>query len=242
MAPRGRKKVSFTVLHRGLYLSVEVMWVFSSGFGFGRVGDAIELILRFLVCFFFVFFDFSFVQLILSEKQKQKSVWVVFFSSMISLFSRGLNWYFSQMVGLRREDAARDAMIDYGFAERIINETIKELVQVCSSVLGSRFLLLWKRFFLGSDALPTLDFSCMVTTGGSLSKMVDTMRFLLDALKSKKNKQDKWPRNKNKKKKKKNWSSMILYHKSRSRSSMLRLIFYRPLARRSWTHHQQLCN
>ncbi|CAN8287123.1 unnamed protein product [Cochlearia groenlandica] len=33
-------------------------------------------------------------------------------------------------VGLRREDAARDNMRQFGFEERVINKTIKELVQL----------------------------------------------------------------------------------------------------------------
>lgn len=53
--------------------------------------------------------------------------------------------------GLMRDDAARDAMIEFGFEIRLINETIKELLEVCSSVSGSPLSLLWKHYFLEND-------------------------------------------------------------------------------------------
>lgn len=54
-----------------------------------------------------------------------------------------LNCYFSfaflQKAGLMREDAARDRMRGFGFHEHVISESIKELLEVCSLVLGSPF-------------------------------------------------------------------------------------------------------
>jgi len=38
-----------------------------------------------------------------------------------------------------REDAARDRMRGFGFHEHVISESIKELLEVCSLVLGSPF-------------------------------------------------------------------------------------------------------
>lgn len=40
-----------------------------------------------------------------------------------------------QQIGLRREDAARDRMKEYGFEKRVINESIKQVLEVCSFVL-----------------------------------------------------------------------------------------------------------
>lgn len=45
-----------------------------------------------------------------------------------------------QKAGMMRADAARDAMRAFGFPERLINVCIKELLEVCSSVLFFTFL------------------------------------------------------------------------------------------------------
>ncbi|VVB01604.1 unnamed protein product [Arabis nemorensis] len=44
------------------------------------------------------------------------------------------------MVGLMRDDAARDAMRSFGFDERVINETIKELLELYGGVDAWRLI------------------------------------------------------------------------------------------------------
>jgi hypothetical protein len=38
-------------------------------------------------------------------------------------------------IGLRREDAARDRMKEFGFKKPVINASIKQVLKVCSLVL-----------------------------------------------------------------------------------------------------------